>query len=130
MEKNNDVKDIKLCSERELKWRRRLAEAKEWIDKKVDYAIDWAEEHKEAVAAVAVPIIIGGGKELYKTIKRNKRIAEEKELKDLYIYDRSTGHYWKTKRELSTYEWQEFERRKKAGEGVGKILESMHVLKR
>ena len=56
-------------------------------------------------------------------------LNKEQKLKDLYIYDRSHGHYWELRRKLSTREMLEIDRRKDNGESLVDILESMRVLK-
>lgn len=56
-------------------------------------------------------------------------LAKEQQLKDMYIYDRSHGHYWELRRKLSTRELLEIDRRKDKGESLVDILESMRVLK-
>ena len=50
-------------------------------------------------------------------------------MKDLYCYDRSLGHYWRLRRELSNKEWLEIDQRKKNGERLADILDEMKVLK-
>ena len=80
-------------------------------------------------------------KDLVPFMVRNKRIMvypypapEEvcremlQELKDRYIYDRSIGKYWKTRKVPSTGQQLEIERRKKSGESMGDILSSMKLL--
>ena len=54
---------------------------------------------------------------------------KDEELHDLYCYDRSLGHYWRLKRELSNKEWLEIDKRKKEGERLADILADMRVLK-
>lgn len=48
--------------------------------------------------------------------------------KHLYCYDRSLGHYWKLRRELTNEEWLEIDKRKKNGERLSDILDDMRVL--
>jgi len=50
-------------------------------------------------------------------------------LKDLYCYDRSLGHYWKLRRELTNSEWVEIDQRKQNGERLADILDELKALK-
>ena len=54
---------------------------------------------------------------------------KEKDLKDLYCYDRSLGHYWRLRRELTNAEWIEIDKRKNNGERLADILDELKVLK-
>jgi len=58
-----------------------------------------------------------------------KKRAFKEKAKDLYCYDRSVGHYWKLRRELSNKEWLEIDQREKNGERLSDILSEMKVLK-
>lgn len=98
-------------------------------DLKCKYIVakDWCIRNKEVVIAVA-PAVIGGFFEIVKIASKKDARDEEKELKELYIYDRSMGHYWKLRRRLTNAEYREIERRKAEGETMGEILEDMRVL--
>ena len=65
---------------------------------------------------------------LVKRHDRNVAIRKEQELKDRYIYDRSIGKYWKTRKTPTTGQQLEIERRKRDGEAMGDILSSMKLL--
>ena len=54
---------------------------------------------------------------------------KEKNLKDLYCYDRSLGHYWKLRRELTNSEWVKIDQRKQNGERLADILDELKALK-
>ena len=56
-------------------------------------------------------------------------MKEEKQLKNDYCYDRSLGHYWKLRRELTNEEWIAIDKRKRNGERLGDILAELKVLK-
>ena len=58
-----------------------------------------------------------------------KKRAFKEKVKDLYCYDRSVGHYWKLRRELSNKEWLEIDQREKNGERLSDILSEMKVMK-
>ena len=121
--------NIKVCTTKELERKRKFAEAREWVERKTKEALEWAANNKEFVIVTVVPTAIAIGGKVIKTAKRDSQIRKEQDLKDLYIYDRSMGHYWELKRKLKPSEWQTFERRKANGERVGEILQSMRVLK-
>ena len=100
--------------EREQKRR----EFKEKIYVKIQNGKDLVIRNKEAIL-ILTPIAIKG----------LMTITKEEELKDLYCYDRSLGHYWRLRRELSNKEWLEIDQRKKNGERLADILDEMKVLK-
>lgn len=115
-------------------WNRKLkiARAKTWCRTKFENAKDWISNNKEIVIVMG-PIVVGGAISIVKTVTRgvsrsinNKREAD---LKNLYCYDRSLGHYWKLRREVSNDEWVKINRRKADGENLGDILEQMRLLK-
>lgn len=91
---------------------------KEKLNQKFQKGKEWIVRNKEAVI-VLTPIVIKGAVNLHK----------EEQLKDLYCYDRSLGHYWKLKRELTNKEWLEIDQRKKNGERLSDILDELKVLK-
>ena len=93
---------------------------------------EWFENNKE-LAMLILPMI---GALLLRVIKELLRIGrqatvnrEAEDLKTKYCYDRSEGHYWALKRQLSANEWLQIESRRKNGEKLGTILSSMKVLK-
>ena len=102
-----------------LKW-----EAKQ----KANKAIDWCIRNKDGIMYVA-PTVISGVVVLAKVFNKHATVKKQEQLKDLYCYDRSLGHYWKLRRELSNAEWIEIDRRKKAGERLADILDELKVLK-
>lgn len=103
----------------ELKWglRCRLLHAKNWVIR-----------NKEMVLTLT-PIAIGGITTVCKVVGKRVNLRKEEELKELYCYDRSLGHYWRLRRELSNKEWLEIDRRKKNGERLSDILAELKVLK-
>lgn len=103
-------------------------EMKEKATRKLNEAKDWVKENKEVVA-LFLPIAVTGVKTATKVVHKNRNMRKEENLKNLYCYDRSLGHYWRLKRELSNREWLEIERRRKRGERLADILDSMRVLK-
>lgn len=123
----------RVYSEDELekaKKRAKVRELKEKAKQKVEDGLIWVNNNKEALA-VATPIIMVAGKLLGKSVKAaNKKVdmKQQKDLKELYCYDRSLGHYWKLRRKLTNTEWVEIERRRKNGEKLADILSDMRVL--
>ena len=65
------------------------------------------------------------GKKGFKFLQLHK----EEQIKDLYCYDRSLGHYWKLRRELTNDEWVAIDKRKRNGEKLADILDELKVLK-
>ena len=89
---------------------------------------DWVVRNKEAVITLA-PIVIGGITTVAKVVGKRVNLHKQEDLKDLYCYDRSLGHYWKLRRELTNQEWLEIDKRKKNGERLSDILDELKVLK-
>ena len=97
------------------------------VKSKVRNLSDWLKQNPE-VLVVLIPVVTKGSIFLVKTISKNVTLNKQKNLKELYCYDRSLGHYWKLRRELSNQEWVEIDRRKRTGEKLSDILESLKVL--
>jgi len=115
-----NIKDIYESQKfQDLKWR---------VEQKIQDGKDWVIENKEAII-VLTPIVIGIAAPIIKTVGKHITLRKTKDLKELYCYDRSLGHYWRLKRELSNKEWIIIDRRKKCGERLSDILEDMRVLK-
>ena len=95
---------------------------------KVDDIKGWVAKNKQLIAVLA-PIFISGTISVIKIIGRKHNIKGERDLKELYCYDRSLGHYWRIKRNLSNREWLDIDRRKRNGERLSDILSEMRVLK-
>lgn len=123
MFKANDTIDIKVFA-KEAKKRERLAK----IQRKIDDVKDWTSNNKELLAA-AIPAGAGLATVVMKTVKKHTQLKGEKDLKDLYCYDRSMGHYWKLRRKLTSSEWLVIDRRRKNGERLADILSDLRVLK-
>lgn len=103
------------------------ANLKEKVGKKLSDTKDWMIENKELVILVA-PTVIGGVTKLTKMEHKHYTLNKAEELKELYCYDRSLGHYWQLKRKLTNKEWVTVDRRKQNGERLADILESLKVL--
>ena len=91
-------------------------------------AYNWCKENPETALAIG-GAVLAGGKYVVKRHDRHAYIRKQEELKTLNIYDRSHGHYWPLRRELTTREYMEIDRRKDSGEKLRDILDDMRVLK-
>ena len=114
-----DIDDFK----REAKIRKIKAKVEEIKNKAVDFVTD----HPTEALALATTLI-GSAVGLARRADRKKDLREQQRLREEYIYDRSLGSYWKTRRKLSNSEKLEIERRRRQGESLGEILRSMRLL--
>ena len=103
-------------------------EFKAKVRAKIQNGKEWIIRNKEAVI-VCTPVIIKGLTTVTKVVGRNINLRKQESVKNLYCYDRSLGHYWGLKRELTNKEWLEVDRRKRNGERLADILAEMRVLK-
>lgn len=106
----------------------RVKNFKSKIKEKFNNGKDWVIDNKETVMVLA-PIVIGIATPIVKMVSKNITLKKAKDVKELYCYDRSLGHYWSLKRELTNNEWITIDRRRKCGERLADILDSMKVLK-
>ena len=110
---------------------RKKAGRREWIHDKYQKIVNGVMSNKEFFMIV-VPIgtaTIGAVAKGAKAIGKKQTLKKEQDLKELYCYDRSLGHYWKLRRELTNAEWVEIDKRKKRGERLADILSELKVLK-
>ena len=101
---------------------------KERLKVKAQNGKEWVVNNKELVIALT-PFIFGSVTAITKVVGKQIKLGKEKELKELYCYDRSLGHYWRLRREVSNREWLEIDNRKSNGERLADILSEMKVLK-
>lgn len=101
---------------------------KDKLNAKIQNGKEWIIKNKETVVALT-PVIIGGITTISKVVGKRVNLRKQENLKDLYCYDRSLGHYWRLRRELTNKEWLEIDQRKKNGERLSDILAEMKVLK-
>ena len=126
MENNGVVFDLKKAR-RKAKWNDAKAKLKQAKDKTVDYLMD----HPELMISLGIAVVSGtialvkGG---IRNAKVTNKLQLEKSLKELYVYDRSMGHYWKLRKPLSNNEWAIINNRVKSGERLADILLNMGVL--
>ena len=112
---------------RRFRREQKRAQFKEKLKSKLRQTKNWVIENRDLVLTLT-PVIVGGLATIVKVVGKRSNLNKEEELKELYCYDRSLGHYWKLKRELSNQEWLEIDRRKKNGERLSDILSDMNVL--
>lgn len=126
MEEKGVVFDLKKAR-RQAKWNDAKAKLKKAKDKTVDYLMD----HPELMISLGIAVVSGtvalvkGG---IRHAKVTNKLQLEKSLKELYVYDRSMGHYWKLRKPLSNNEWAIINNRVKSGERLADILLNMGVL--
>lgn len=113
---------------KEVRFEMKKRELKEKFNSKVHKGYEWFLRNKDTIVALT-PIVVGGVTTVCKVVGKRINLRKEEQLQDLYCYDRSLGHYWKLKRELSNKEWLEIDKRKKNGERLADILADMRVLK-
>ena len=101
---------------------------KEKVSSKIQSTKDWVVRNKDAVITLT-PVVVGGVTTVVKVVGKYVNQHKQEDLKDLYCYDRSLGHYWKLRRELTNDEWLEIDKRKKNGERLSDILDELKVLK-
>ena len=95
---------------------------------RAENVIDWAKRNKDTILVLA-PAVIGGTATIVKVVGKRVNLHKTEELKNLYCYDRSLGHHWAPRRELSNPEWLQIDKRKKCGERLSDILAELKVLK-
>lgn len=121
---------MKVVSMKDFERESKRREFKENAKQKISNAVNFVREHKEEIMILS-PIIIAGITGVTKVSKgmiRNHNLNKEQDLKELYCYDRSLGHYWKLRKPLSNNDWIAINDRKKNGETLADILSSMNVL--
>lgn len=103
-------------------------ERKEKLYNVVKKCTDWIQSNKEIAIGIGT-FAVGAGGSMIKGLAKRQKVKEEKQLKNNYCYDRSLGHYWKLRRELTNEEWIAIDKRKRNGERLGDILAELKVLK-
>lgn len=107
--------------------KQKAIELKDKVIFKTKQAYQWCKDNPEMAITIG-SVIFAGGKYCVKAGVKHRQIKEQEDVKNLYCYDRSLGHYWKLRRELRNDEWIEIDRRKQNGERLSDILYSMRVL--
>jgi len=93
-------------------------------------AAQWVRDNPESAGVLAVigTGLIKGGAKISKNLVRTHNLRKEQYNKERYIYDRSLGMYLHTKRPLRNKDYMAINRRRRNGEKLSDILESMHIL--
>lgn len=114
----------------ELVNNKKKADRRAWVYEKVNKAKWFVEDHKAQIAAVAAatPVVVGTIMQIARMVSQQDRLKKAKDLKELYCYDRSLGHYWKLRRELTNDEWLAIDALKRSGERLADILKELNVL--
>lgn len=114
----------------ELVNNKKKADRRAWVYEKVNKAKWFVEDHKAQIAAVAAvtSVVVGTIMQIARMVSQQDRLKKAKDLKELYCYDRSLGHYWKLRRELTNDEWLAIDARKRSGERLADILKELNVL--
>lgn len=117
----------KIVDLRKFKLEEKKRKAKEKISNAFNTVKEWTSEHPTETVAL-ITGVLSAGVGLAKRHDRRKSMQEVKDLKDLYIYDRSFGGYLKTRRPRTANENAEIARRKRNGEPLDLILRDMRLL--
>lgn len=114
----------------ELVNNKKKADRRAWVYEKVNKAKWFVEDHKAQIAAVAAAtsVVVGTIMQIARMVSQQDRLKKAKDLKELYCYDRSLGHYWKLRRELTNDEWLAIDARMRSGERLADILKELNVL--
>ena len=86
-------------------------------------AKDFYNENKEFLLVLS-PFAIGG----VKWLTSQKKRSDERDDKELYVWDASIGRWHRLRRPLRPSENIELDRRKRDGESISEILSSMRVI--
>lgn len=108
--------------------RMKREERKRKLNQFKDEVFGMAREHPEMALTVAAGVVTGIFA-LGRGVVKNINLHKQEHIKNDYCYDRSLGHYWKLRRELTNAEWLEIDKRKKNGERLSDILSELKVLK-
>ncbi len=118
----------KIITVEDFKKESKKRQRKEWLQHKFNDVGNWVCRNKDLILVLG-PAAFGAVTVGVKAANKHKSQKKEEELKDLYCYDRSLGHYWRLRRELTNSEWLEIDKRKNNGERLADILDELKVLK-
>lgn len=91
-------------------------------------ASKWTKDNKDLLIVLS-PAILGIVAVTTKATAKHINLRKQEQVKNLYCYDRSLGHYWALRRELTNQEWVAIDARKRNGERLSDILSELKVLK-
>lgn len=109
----------------------RKAQRRREIKNKVNDAMNWINHNKE-VLVIVIPAgiaLFNGTVKFGRSISRNIALHQEKQIKELKIYDRSLGRYIDLKRPLKHSDMKTILERKENGERLANILMDMDLVK-
>lgn len=116
---------MKIKEKIENKW----ADLKMRAEVKRQQVFGWCDRNKEMIVLMA-PIVVAGTVELAKIIMKYSATNDEKLLKERFIYDRTNGHYYETRRQPKPSEWREIDyRRDVLNQPLGDILYDMRLIR-
>lgn len=124
MEDFKVVYNVYSNDEKEQKKAQRRAKVTEQKEK----VVNWAYRNQGWLIPL-IPAVIGGVFGTIKIVGKHANLHKEKDVKELFCYDRSLGHYWALRRALTNAEWLEIDKRKANGERLADILAELKVLK-
>lgn len=130
MENNIFDEANKIVWEAKQKYYRKQA-IKARIRETVNDAAKFVCENADMICAL-LPVAAFGTRtiaNMAKSAKRSADLRKERDLKELFCYDRSLGHYWELRRKLTNRDWVEINKRKMSGEKLGDILAELKLLK-
>lgn len=87
----------------------------------------WVRDNWEIVSVLGAgaATLVGSG---VKSYRKHRDIRQQQMLKDRYIYDRRTGHYWHLNRTPSNNQMLELDERRRRGETLGEALRNMRLI--
>lgn len=119
-----------------MEFKEKVEAAKKKVKEATDAAIQktvqvgyWVVDHKEEVIGT-LTAVAGVGAVADRLVGRRIRAANvrhEEQLKRLYVYDRRNGHYVHLRRPLKASEQLSLDQRRRNGESVTEILNSMRL---
>lgn len=112
----------------EIPQKEKTADFKAKVREKLQSTKNWIEWHRNDIITFT-PVVIAGATTVIKVVGRRINLHKQEAIKNLYCYDRSLGHYWQLRRPLTNKEWLAIDARRRNGERMADILESMKVLK-
>lgn len=101
---------------------------REQVKEAASKAKTWAGENKGTILCGLYVLGLVGGM-ISPLIRRSRRNSLDAR-REKQIYDPSMGFYWETKRPLTNNQKLMIEQRHRNGEGYGKILKELHLLKK
>lgn len=110
------------------KLQERIDSGKQKVKQGYHKASNWAKANKDLLIILS-PAILGIVAVTTKATAKHINLRKQEQAKNLYCYDRSLGHYWALRRELTNQEWVAIDARKRNGERLSDILSELKVLK-